>query len=233
MASTAVELPRSPIADPRAVWGNGPDFIVVSPTQAHHSATGVVDLPGAGDARDLAGNAANDVLVVGGGATFARHYNGSAWTPATVGTVAAASLRAVTAVGGAFIAVGDGGVIARFVGGAWQSIASNTTSDFTAVAALDANQFVAAGPGGGALHARELHSRACCDHTHGCRDHASDDIYAVGDGQALHYNGRGWNPVNLKGKTPDALATIPNAVWFGEGGSGGSLERLVRVKRWR
>ncbi len=208
------------------VWGIGSSYVTIAPDKITPSTGSEIQFDDQ-TARDIAGNASDDILVVGDGT--ARRFDGGTWsvTPTT------GSLRAVAATGDGYVAVGDNGLVAVFAAGAFTVRDIGITEDLHAIAAIG-GVFAAIGEG--------FVVRCSIDHC--VRDSlpwtpsrislsGENDILVVGGGKTLHFDGVAWSEVNLKGAAPDHVFVHDNTLWIGESGAAGRLQQLVRMRPWR
>jgi hypothetical protein len=183
-----------------AVWGSTLNFkdvylagkggrIYHSADQGQSWAKQIVNTPS--DFNGIWGSGSADIYAAGAGGTIA-HFNGSAWSSATVGT---STLNSVWGSGASDVyAVGAGGTIAHFNGSAWSS-ATVGTSTLNSVWGSGASDVYAVGAGGTIAH---FNGSAWSSTTVGTSTlnsvwgSGASDVYAVGaGGTILHWDGIG------------------------------------------
>jgi hypothetical protein len=137
------------------VWGSGPgDVFAVGPYGTiRHLSSGTAWTTMTSNSNAVLwgvwGSGPKNVFAVGGGGTIDQ-YDGTSWTPQTVGT---ADLYAVWGSSATDVfAVGSGGTIIHRTTGAWSAMTSNVTDNLNAVWGTGPTDVFAVGDQGRILH---------------------------------------------------------------------------------
>lgn len=194
--STHATLPTAVYAGSRArLWGSGPDDLYAAGPNliVRVTPSGVEPLFTDGGTFSVWGSAANDVWVVGHTDNQVRHYDGSTWS--TQSASAPAAIKDVWASGpDNAIVVGDG-FVSRWDGVAW-TVTALPQRDLARVWGSGPSDVYAGGNSGVLVH---FDGTSWRDVTTGCDIGISaiagtgpDDVYVVGNGAILHFDGVAW-----------------------------------------
>lgn len=188
-------------SDLNAVWGTGPDDIWVASeggTSAGMHWDGMAwstanPAPGAIHAFD--GTGPNDVWAVGEGGRIV-HWNGTAWTAQTSGTMN--DLESVLVVGAADVwAAGNGSTLLHFTGASWTPVTTPAIASD-----INGNHGITGLTG------------------------TSTDLWAsASDGHVFHYDGSAWTTVVQSTIPLSTIARTPSGALLIAGANGGILRR--------
>ncbi|MFN0247519.1 MAG: hypothetical protein ACKV2T_11585 [Kofleriaceae bacterium] len=168
------------------------------------------------------------VMSVGAGA-WQLDMSGTMWAAADTG-LSGIDLRAIAPFGAGFIAAGATGALYHYTGGRWTAWTTQTSATLSAVHAIGDRVF-AAGTGGtiltcsaGACEQAVTNVTADLTDIDGLR---IDDMFAVGGGASLHFDGERWNRIDLE-IAASRVTVGDGAVWF-TGPPDRALYRLLRI----
>lgn len=140
----------------------------------------------------------DDIYAVGGGLF---HYDGSVWQNLDPSDIIHESLTVVSGADFSSIyAIGTHGTVIKIDGLEWEKLESGTSSSLTDISVLNDNNICVVGSDNTALryNGSEWHNVFTSEDdttysfTSVWRSH-SNRIYAVGNGNLLHYDGNGWH----------------------------------------
>lgn len=191
----------------RGLWGSsGGDVYAVGPATngtnvfhtTNHGATWAPQLAGTIDLNAVGGTSPTDVYLVGDNATI-LHGSGTSWNTQTNPALVNTRLLSIWAIGSVLYVTGSGNTILRNSGSGWvtEPLSAGTT-ELRGIWGVSGHLW-AVGSAGTILKSTgngqwTMDTSGTTNELRGIFGTSATDVWVVGDGVVLHFDGNSWSP---------------------------------------